>query len=221
MAKLGNRLFGIIFLSVSLWGVAISAHARPVSYPEGWTIMLRNDADQNSAHVHYTFDTNHSLGLRLRYDREGDFTFAGAQLNRLVKRWNKPDSQANIYGRFGLGKVFDDKSSPLKREDDEAIFLGVSGDWETRKYFVSAAAEHWDNGLYGDYSSYHGRLGVAPYVANTGALHTWIMVEGHHRPESKDKVGGTALLRFFKGPALLEVGIDDGGQPLLNYIHRF
>jgi len=183
--------------------------------------MLRNDVNQNSAHIHYTLDTNHSIGLRLRYDREGDFTFAGAQLNRLIKRWNTPDSQANIYGRFGLGKASDDNSDSLKRGDDEALFLGLSGDWETRKYFVSASAEHWENGRFGEYSVFHSRLGIAPYVANTGALHTWIMIEGRHLPESRDKLSGVALLRFFKGPSLLEVGIDDGGEPLLNYFHRF
>ena len=50
------------------------------------------------------------------------------------------------------------------------------------------------------------------------------MVEGHHRPESRrneNKLGATALLRFFKGPSLLEVGVDDQGEPLMNYIHRF
>lgn len=214
----------IATLLVTLGLGPLAAQARPVSYPDAWTVMLRNDADQNSAHVHYTVDTQHSIGLRLRYDREGDFTFTGAQLNRLVKRWNKPDSQANLYARIGLGQISDNLDSSelrLKRESDEGLFLGVSADWETRRYFVSAAAEHWDNGRFGEFSSYHSRLGIAPYVANTGALHTWFMVEGHHRPESRDKVGASALLRFFKGPSLVEVGIDDRGAPLLNYIHRF
>ena len=216
------RILAIIFAGAAFMSGA--AEARPVSYPDAWTVMLRNDVDQNSAHIHYTLDTQHSLGLRLRYDREGDFVFTGAQLNRLFKRWNKVDSQANLYGRVALGQVtdnLDESELRLKRESDEGLFLGVSGDWETRRYFVSAVAEHWENGRFGDYSAFHGRLGIAPYVANTGALHTWVMVEGHHRPESRDKLAGTALLRFFKGPSLLEVGIDDRGEPLLNYIHRF
>ena len=216
------RLCLLIVIGLCLF--PLSVNARPVSYPTGWTLILRNDVNQNSALIHYTLDVDHSLGLRLRYDREGDFTFTGAQLNRLIKRWNKPDSQANIYGRLALGVVTDDLDSAeprLKRDDDEALFFGLSGDWETRRYFVSAAAEHWDNGRFGEFSSFHSRLGIAPYIANTGALHTWVMVEGHHRPESRDKVGASALLRFFKGPALLEVGVDDKGEPLLNYIHRF
>lgn len=216
------RFMATLFTSlVLLSGVA---EARPVSYPDAWTVMLRNDVNQNSAHIHYTLDTQHSVGLRLRYDREDDFVFTGAQLNRLIKRWNKVDSQANLYGRIAIGQVsdnLDDVEMRLKRESDEGLFFGVSGDWETRRYFVSAAAEHWDNGRFGEFSEFHGRLGIAPYVANTGALHTWIMVEGHHRPESRNKVGASALLRFFKGPSLLEVGVDDTGAPLLNYIHRF
>ena len=186
--------------------------------------MLRNDQFQNSLHVHYTPDTQHSVGLRLRYDRELDASFAGVQVNRLFKRWNKPDSQANLYGRVALGAVFDDTDeSELrdKRDEDVGFFLGVSADWETRRYFVEGQAEHWDQGRFGDYSVYRARLGVAPYVAGTGALHTWIMVQGHNRPESDDPIGGTLLLRFFKGPGLLEVGVDDEAQPMLNYIHRF
>lgn len=66
-------------------------HARPVSYPQGRTLILDNNANQNSGLVHYTLDTQHSLGLRLRYDREEDFIFTGAQLNRLIKRWNELD----------------------------------------------------------------------------------------------------------------------------------
>ena len=216
------RILTTLFCMTCLYPA--SAQARPVSYPDGWTIMLKNDVAQNSAHIHYTFDTHHSLGLRVRYDRYGDFTFTGAQLNRLIKRWNKPDSQANIYGRFGLGVVSDDHdSSELhpSRDNDTAMFFGLSGDWETRRYFVSAAAEHWDNGRFGSNSTYHSRIGVAPYVANTGALHTWIMVEGHYRPEREDELSASAILRFFKGPALVEIGVDDNAQPLLNYIHRF
>lgn len=210
-----------IYLSVFGLSISTIAEARPVSYPEGWTLNIRNDVNQNSALAHYTLDTNHALGARLRYDREGDFTFVGAQLNRLVKRWNKPDSQANIYGRVAIGKVVDDTSGPLKRDDDEAFFLGVSADWETRRYFISGEAQHWENGRFGEFSSFHARLGIAPYVANTGALHTWFMIEGHNRPESRDKLATSAILRFFKGPSLLEVGVDDQGEPLLNYVHSF
>lgn len=219
---LGKSCIGLgAILSFALWSFTTSSFARPVSYPEGWTLELDNNDVQNSALVHYTLDTNHALGLRTRYDRDGDFTFIGAQLNRLIKRWNNSDSQANIYGHAALGALIDDQSGPLTREDDVGFFLGLSADWESRKYFASANAEHWDNGRFGDFSRFRTRLGLAPYVANTGALHTWIFIEGRYRPQRDNELSGAALLRFFKGPALLEVGIDDQGEPLLNYVHAF
>lgn len=216
------RYSAILFIILMLFPAAASA--RPVSYPEGWTLMLRNDADQNSAHVHYTFDTKHSIGARVRYDRSRDFVFTGAQLNRLIKRRNTRDSQANLYGRIGAGVVSDDKDpgeNRAKRDTDAALFLGLSADWETRRYFVSGSAEYWDNGRFGDVRSLHSRAGIAPYIANTGALHTWLMVEGHYRPDDADETGASALVRLFKGPSLLEFGVDDRGTPLLNYIHRY
>ena len=188
--------------------------------------MLRNDAYINSAHVHYTPDTKHSVGLRLIYDRERDFIYTGAQVNRLIKRWNTSDSQANIYGMVSAGILKDEKPRRLARENEAGGFISLAADWETRRYFISASAEHWERGKYGDETQYHGRLGIAPYVAGTGALHTWIMIEGHHRPESNglrqdEKLGATAILRLFKGPNLLELGVDDQGEPMLNYICRF
>lgn len=223
MRQIQLKYLPAIFIAAALPALA---EARPVSYPSGWTVMLRGDADFNSVHAHYTPDPKHSIGLRVIYDRDRDFVYTGAQINRLIKRWNKHDSQANIYGMISAGIVTDETSSQLAREDDAGGFIALAADWETRRYYVSARAEHWERGRFGDETAYHGRLGIAPYVAGTGALHTWFMVEGRHRPESdgpisEDKLRATALLRFFKGPSLLELGVDDQGEPMLNYIHRF
>ncbi|MEP1231524.1 MAG: hypothetical protein ABJG88_12685 [Litorimonas sp.] len=216
------RIIAIFFTGIFL--VSPLAHARPVSYPGGWTLILTNDVIQNSALAHYTLDTQHSLGLRIRHDREGDFIFTGAQLNRLVKRWNTADSQANLYARIGVGAVSDNLDTSEMREDrgtDIGFFLDTSADWETRRYFTSATAQYWNNGRFGEISNFQGRLGVAPYIANTGSIHTWLMVEGRYRPQNRNEVSAAILLRFFKGPALFEIGVDDAGEPLLNYTHRF
>ena len=207
----------LAYAAIALVSVG-TAEARPVSYPEGWTLMLKNDRFNNSLHAHYTTDIRHSVGLRLVYDRERDFVFAGGQANRLFKRWNNPDSQANWYGRVAVGGAFDEGGN---RGDDEAVFIGTSIDWENRRWFTEAAVEYWDAGVYGDWSSWHGRLGVAPYIANTGSLHTWFMVELHNRPENDDPNGVTGLVRFFKGETLVELGVDDEGEALVNLIQRF
>jgi hypothetical protein len=216
------KIFAISIACLFLFATPV--HARPVSYPGGWTLILTNDVNQNSALAHYTLDTQHSLGLRVRHDREGDFTFTGAQINRLVKRWNSKDSQANLYARIGAGAVSDNLDSSELRADrgtDAGLFLGASADWETRRYFTSADVQYWHNGRFRDITNVSSRLGVAPYIANTGAIHTWFMVEGRYRPQSQNELSAALLLRLFKGPALFEIGVDNNGEPLLNYTHRF
>ena len=121
-----KRLYPAILLACAI--AAPAADARPVSYPDAWTLMIKNDRYDNSIHAHYTFDTIHSIGARIKYDRDDDYVLTGAQVNRLIKRWNKLDSQANIYGRIALGAAFDETSGPLKRKDDLGLFLGASAD---------------------------------------------------------------------------------------------
>ena len=43
--------FAMVAMMVMM--VAQAAHARPVSYPGGWTWMQTNDGDMNGAHLHY------------------------------------------------------------------------------------------------------------------------------------------------------------------------
>jgi hypothetical protein len=66
------------------------------------------------------------------------------------------------------------------------------------------------------------RAGVAPYVANFGALHTWIMVQVENNPKADNPVTVTPLLRFFRGPLLVEIGYTlEDERALFNWTYRF
>jgi hypothetical protein len=66
------------------------------------------------------------------------------------------------------------------------------------------------------------RAGFAPYEGDSGELHTWLMLEIDHRPEDQDAVTATPLVRFFKGPMLVELGYNlNVNQPLFNFTYRF
>ena len=61
-----------------------------------------------------------------------------------------------------------------------------------------------------------------PYEGDSGDLHTWLMLEGDHRPSDPDTVTATPLVRLFKGPLLLELGYNlTANQPLMNFTYRF
>lgn len=195
------------------------AEARPVSYPGGWTIMQMNSPDMNSLHIHLSPNAKTSVGYYGEWNDVFDWTFQGFQANRLLKRWNAPASQGNLYLKGGVGAI--DGDGPNRGDGDIGAFLGLAADWETRRWFVSYDARVYEAGDLPDGFRHNARIGVAPYVGDYGDLHTWLMLEVGHW-EGQDKAGITPLVRFFHGVQLLEIGYElNSEKPVFNWIWRF
>lgn len=207
----------IMAAGLALAALASAAEARPVSYAGGWTAMQENNGTYSSLHVHYSPTAFDSIGLYTERNWDMDAHFTGLQYNRLVRRWNAPQSQGNLYLKLGAGIAdpFDG------RGQRGAGFAAVSADWETRRVFVSWDTRARDFGI--DQSVSHaGRIGFAPYVAEFGEFHTWAMLQVENHPEAHNPVQVTPLLRFFQGPLLLEAGYTlEEDRFLLNWMYRF
>lgn len=196
------------------------AEARIIDYPGGWTVMQMNDGENNSLHLHYSPAFFYSVGYALDYWREEKWTMHAGQAAWLLKRWNEPDAQANLYARGALGAAFSDHEE-FDDKVEPAGFAGVVFDAENRRYYVSYEGRYTEAGdIFGGFEQ-KARVGVAPYVAEYGSLHTWIILQVDHRPESEDTLVFTPMLRFFKGDLLMEVGVSDSEELLLNLIVRF
>ncbi len=209
-----------VVLAAFCLGVFGTAQARPVSYEGGWTVIEETDRQSTALWTHYTLNPSLSAGYRGEWDRRLDAVFQGVQGTYLVKRWFGEDYQANLYGLAGAGVAYGvgDNAAGL----EPAGFAGILADWETRRWFLSYRARGFEAGAVDGSFAHAARIGVAPYIGDFGDLHTWLMVEVDHRPDNPDPIGVTPLVRFFKGPALLELGwslTDD--QPLANFTYRF
>lgn len=194
------------------------AQARPVSYPGGWTVMQMNNGDMSSAHIHYSPTFRDSVGLYSERNWGEDWHFTGVQYNRLVKRWNTPDSQANLYLKAAAGQAdpFGDGASV-----EAAGFVGIGADWETRRWFASYEGRAYDLGFTQD-ARQSARIGVAPYIGDFGDLHTWLMLQVENQPEAETPTTLTPLVRFFYDVQLLEIGFTPETEELmLNWIVRF
>lgn len=204
-------------LAVLALTFAQTAHARPVSYPDGWTLMQRNNGDRSAIHAHYSPTARDSIGVYLERNWEEDYTYVGLQYNRLVKRWNGPQSQANLYGKVSVGQA-----DPFGDEDAKLSgFVEIAADWETRRWFTEyrvRATELADNN-----SVHHSaRVGVAPYLGDYGDLHTWLMVQVENHPEGDKPITTTPLIRLFKGVQMVELGYTiEQDEWLANWIIRF
>jgi len=205
-------------LLVCLLTIALQTEARPVSYPGGWTMMFANNADRNSLHLHYSPTAKYSLGYRFEDFPDDGFSINLLQANFLLKRWNRRSSQANWYVKTGLGQASFDNNVLSKNET--AYFIDMALDWETQRYFVAYDFRAYDLADQGDFQIQTAKVGVAPYIGDYGDLHTWLMLEIRDNSEADDH-SLTALTRFFKGVHLVEVGIDNNDDLLLNWIMRY
>ena len=196
------------------------AQARPVSYTGGWTFIETSNRVSTAGLVHYTINPKVSLGLRHERMRDADTDMTMAQGTWLVKRWFGKDYQANVYTMAGFGTI--SGNSGISSIHETGSFIGVMADWETRSKFVSYESRFLDKGALGSQSMHAARVGWAPYEGDTGALHTWLMVEIDHREQLKEETTLTPLVRFFKGAALLELGYNlTDPSPLINFTYRF
>lgn len=200
--------------------LATNVQARPVSYPGGWTGMLMNNGDRNSVHVHYSPTAKTSIGYKYEHWRDKDYDLHAVQMNNLLKRWNNPDSQANIYLKSGVG-IVDTKGDRYQDDNELAGFTGISMDWEDRRFFTSYENRFTKAGDIDDFFMQSARVGVAPYIGDYGDLHTWVMLEVEHQPEADDHFTFTPMVRMFKDVHLAEFGVSDNGDVLFNYVYRY
>lgn len=55
----------------------------------------------------------------------------GPQLNTLIKRWNLPDGQGNIFSMTGAGLARQGSNT------QPAAWISILADYETRRVFIS------------------------------------------------------------------------------------
>ena len=200
--------------------ISIVTLARPVSYAGGWTVIEESDRQSSSVLVHYTPSPTMSLGLKTEVNRDSDFAFYSVQPTFLAKRWFGTDYQGNLYFHGGIGVASEINDNP--ESDQMAIYGGVMADWETRSVFVGYRNRYLEAGHHASQFMQVFRAGFAPYEGDSGDLHTWMMLEIDHRPSDPDSVTATPIVRFFKGPLLVEAGYNlTVNQPLFNFTYRF
>lgn len=203
-------VFGIV-------AAASSGDAKPLSYVGGTMVMQENDETGYSISVDYTFNPRFALAVYSKYEinQADEFWTVGPQLNTLIKRWNLPDGQGNIFNMSGAGMAREGSKS------EPAAWTTMLVDYETRRIFASYEARF----MYARdiESSVWQRtyLGVAPYLANYDQLNTWALIRFDHHPAKHDHFVATPMIRFFYKTYLFEIGYSSNQHIMLNWQIQF
>lgn len=206
----------LILSSVLTSAVAVPVQAKPLSYVGGTMVMQENDETGNTLTVDYTFDPHFALGLYAKRDVGGkEFYTIGPQLNTLLKRWNLPDGQGNIFSMTGAGAARQGSAN------EPAAWAALLADYETRRLFFSyeprlmyardIETSFWQRAY----------AGFAPYLANYDELNTWLLIRVDHHPAKKEAFVITPVLRFFYKTIWLEAGYSSNNHVMVNWTVQF
>jgi hypothetical protein len=192
------------------------AQAKPLSYVGGTMVMQENDETGHTLSIDYTFDPHFALGVYSKYEINGnEFWMAGPQLNTLIKRWNLPDGQGNIFSMTGAGIARQGNNS------QPAAWAALLADYETRRWFFSYEPRLMYAGNIEKSFWQRAHAGFAPYLATYDQLNTWVLIRVDHHPAKKDHVVVTPLIRFFYKTIWLEAGYSSNNHVMVNWTVQF
>ena len=191
----------------------VVAAAKPIAFADGTTVMAEYGAGtMNEVQLFHAPRYWYSVGagwLELASEdgsKQRHITYLRGNL--LVKRWNLPGAQANVFVWGGLGQATgnDFEGSDLARN------AGVQFDYETRRVYGAFKADLQES----DHFSHRIdtlQLGWAPYKHDYDTLATWFVLQGRRYTGGLAEGTETALLvRFFKRGKWVEVGATTDGR---------
>lgn len=198
-------------LALALCSPAVSA--KPIAFAKGKTVMAEYGArTMNEAQFFYAPSYWNSVGVGwtelLAEDGLRQRRISYVRGNLLVKRWNLPGAQANVFVWGGVGGATgnDFAGSQLSRN------AGIQFDYETRRIYTSFKSDLHESDAFSHRIDTL-QLGWAPYEHDYDTLATWIVLQG--RTYSGHLYAGTEealLLRLFKGGKWVELGATSDGE---------
>lgn len=202
-------------ISISILFAATAA-AHPVAFEGSYQLMFGTAGDVQNLEFYRSYSARAAWGLHaMRFEGEEEEIFTGIQHNWLLKRWNLPSAQANVYTGLGAGSAGE--------VGNGAAPAGIGffrADYETRRIYTAFDAK-WVESPDVSRGVFSVSAGIAPYKAEFDQLNTWLILQAEHVTGMEDELEIIPKVRFFKGPYFLELGSTLRGKPVINFMIHF
>jgi hypothetical protein len=205
-----------------LWTLllAMPAFSGPMGFKGSWMGMGDFSPNWQEAFANYALTPRDAVGASTLFMRSDDETksrqLVDATYTRLLKRWNQPDSQANVWFLGGLGSVTGNDFSGMRT----MATPGVQVDYETTRIYASATARLYRaEGLNHDFAS--ARLGFSFYEVDYDETQPWFIVEVRRMNGLSDKTEVTPMLRLIHNRYFVEFGVNNSSQGRINFMYIF
>jgi hypothetical protein len=213
--SLQKELLGCLALLLSM-----PAFSGPMGFKDSWMAMGDFSPNWQEVFANYALTPRDAIGASTLYMRSDDEAqsrqLVDATYTRLVKRWNMPEVQANIWFLGGLGSVTGNDFSGAKL----MATPGLQVDYETTRVYVSATARLYRaEGINHDFAS--ARLGFSFYEVDYDETQPWLIVEARRMNGLSDKTEVTPMLRLIHKRYFVELGVNNSAQGRFNFMYIF
>ncbi len=207
----------ILLLIIILFPLYSFSH--PSSYEGGLDLMGSSHSKYQNLELVYS--PKYWLGTGLVLERSPKLWESIAiQLGLLVKRWNLPAAQGNLYILAGPG--YGSKFNLKEDKDTDLLYrVGAQADYETRQIytFVKYTEQRFFSSNNHLYKRLELRAGFAPYLAKFTELNSWLILKTIFINDFKDVIYVPTARLFYKN-FLIDLGVDLDGGAQLNFMVR-
>ena len=199
---------------------SLSALCGPMGFKESWMSMGDVSPNWQEVFANYALTARDAAGASALVMRSDDETktrqFTEATYTRLVRRWNMPESQANIWFIGGVGNITGNDFSGSKTMASP----GIQVDYETTRIYVSATSRLYRaQGLNHDFAS--ARAGFSFYEVDYDQTQPWFILEVRRMRGLTDKTEVTPMLRLIHNRYFVELGVNNASQARMNFMYIF
>jgi len=185
--------------------------SHPVIFKGGKVFWITQQPNSFDFRFGKSLSANWLVGGRFYEDKSTNESFGLIINNYILKRWNNPDSQANLYLLSSIGSEIETSKTLAS--------LGIHADWEDRRFMTMQMAEYYSHSSMWMLDT---RLAISPYLVDYTKMSTWLIA--HYKISIKDGKQTSELLpiiRLFKSNYLIEFGANKDNDAFLSFMLHF
>lgn len=202
------------------------ATAGPMGFDESFMAMGDFNNNWRESFINYAITPRDAFGVSATYMRADDKsksrTLEELTYTRLLKRWNAPHAQANLWFQGGIGAL-QGENERVGEDDkfDKFVYTpGVQFDYETtRIYFQATHRLYRASDLNHDYTSV--RAGFSFYESDYDKTQPWLILEARNMNGLSEKIEVTPMLRLINKSYFIEAGVNNSREPRFNFMYIF
>jgi len=203
----------------------LAATALPMGSLGTWMLMGDANAGSRDLSANYAITPRDALGGGLaRWDDGGRLReTAGLNYTRLVRRWNLPHAQANLWfvGQAGAARLAGGEGAGAAAARAPFASLAVLADYETTRVYLGGGLRPLRGGDGLRWDTAWARAGFSFYEAEYDEVQPWFVLEAkRERGAFERKSLATPMLRLIHRRFFVELGGNrDGG--VFNFMFNY